>query len=201
MVNIVPVILICGLIWWLIKRGRKNKKSPPHDPILIDVKHNAYACPNSVEEERFADLHREATQYKNTGDWDKAIACLREAEKIAPDMPVKSAARLPLFLQQSGHFEEAMIEFQKLIDHTESRIISWLPKSNISSKTMLVHADLMTIYQSMSTACKREKLQEQADECAKLAEKHKSQHAKLLKAEQARISKKIAERRGKRQTT
>lgn len=199
--NLIAGILICAIIWWLWRRRQtsKNSLASTSAPILIDAKHNVYARPNSPAEEHFAALHREATQHKENGDWEKAIACLREAENLNPFMPVKSAVRLPLFLQQAGHFDEAILEFQKLLDNTEDRVLNWLPKRNISSKKMLIHADLMHIYQSMHTACKREKLQEQANEYAELAEKHKAQHAKLLKAEQARDTKKIAERRKKRQ--
>ena len=185
MESFVPLLVIGCIIWWI---ARRKKKRPQ---LQVEVK--GTSRPNTQAEDRVSELHRQATIYKNDANWDKAIACLREAEKLKCGVetiyPIKHALRLPLFLQQGGYFNEAMAEFQKLLDGTEDRVLSWLPKRNISSKTMLIHADLMNIYQSMSTSCKREKLQALADEYAELAEEHKSLHMKLLKAEQTRNSK------------
>ena len=136
------------------------------------------------ETERIDALHREATSYKDKKEWEKAIICLREADslknKTSTIYPIKHYLRLPLFLQQAGRFDESMQEFEKLINESEQRVLSWLPKRNISSKKMLIHAELYEIYKAISTACKREKLLELSKKYLALHEKHKAEHRKLM---------------------
>ena len=66
-----------------------------------------------------AELLKLATQYKSDGDWDKAIAALRQAQAgmLASGVlyPAATWCRLPLYLQQAGKFDEAMQEFDFLL--------------------------------------------------------------------------------------
>lgn len=176
MENFVPLLVIGCIIWWI---ARHKKKCPQ-----LQVKEKGTSRPNTPAEDRVSELHRQATTYKNDANWDKAISCLREAEKlkygVETSYSIKHALRLPLFLQQGGYFDEAMAEFQKLLDGTEDRVLSWLPKRNISSKTMLIHAELYQIYESMVTACKREKRSELVKKFSLLVEEHKKKHGELL---------------------
>lgn len=204
MSNLVLLLLIGALVWWFVRRKKQSrKKTDGSAPVLVDAKHNVFVRPDSADEQRIDALHREATEHKAHKEWNKAVACLREAERLKGNVstvyPVKHSLRLPLFLQQAGRFDEAMREFQALLDDTESRVLRNLPKRNISSKTMLAHAEYAEIYTAMSTACKREKHMEQAEEYKDIAETHDKKHAHLLEAEQRRDAKKFAERKKKRE--
>lgn len=204
MVNLVPLLVIGALVCWFARRKKRSRKGAENPtPVLVDAQHGVFVRPDSADEQRIAALHREATEHKGKKEWDKAIACLREAERLKGNVltvyPVKHSLRLPLFLQQAGRFDEAMREFQALLDDTESRVLRNLPKRNVSSKTMLTHAEYAEIYAAMSTACKREKHMEQAEEYKDIAEAHDKKHARLLEAEQRRDAKKFAERKKKRE--
>lgn len=141
-------------------------------------------------EDKISFLHREATSLKSEKKLNEAISCLREAEELKLQVtmtyPIKHYLRLPLFLQQNGQFDEAMQEFQKLLDNTESRVSNGLPKNSKSAKKMLVYAELSEIYMSMATACKREKMTDLADKYKSLGEENKKKHAKLFKADLAK---------------
>lgn len=193
MENLIGYALCAGIVY-LVWKWRKKKKSNSSEG---NPKSDNSAMPISQKggvEQRISLLHREATELKSKGDWERAIQCLREAEILKKDAktiyPIKHSLRLPLFLQQSGNFDEAMVEFQRLLDGTEKRVLAGLPKRNIGSKKMLMEADLYEIYGSMVTACKREKRQDLVDEHSELYEKHKNCHAKLLKQDMARSTQK-----------
>ena len=188
---------LCAGIVYLVWKWRKKKKgslSESNPKSNSDFNYAIYIATGDRAEQRISSLHREATDLKSKGDFERAIQCLREAEILKKDTktiyPIKHSLRLPLFLQQSGNFDEAMFEFQKLIDGTEKRVLEWLPKRSIASKKMLMEADLYEIYGSMVTACKREKRQDLVEKYSQLYEKHKSCHAKLLKQDTARITQK-----------
>lgn len=72
------------------------------------------------KDEETAALHREATHWKESGDWDNAIATLQKAQERMRKSNLSNTAeswvRLPLFLQQGGRFNEAELEFQRLLD-------------------------------------------------------------------------------------
>lgn len=188
---------LCAGIVYLVWKWRKKKKGSLSESNPKSNNDSHYAMPIATDdgaEQRISSLHREATELKSNGDLDRAIQCLREAENLKKNVrtiyPIKHSLRLPLFLQQSGKFDEAMVEFQRLLDGTEKRVLAWLPKRNIGSKKMLMEADLYQIYGSMVTACKREKRQDLVEEYSELYEKHKNCHAKLLKQDMARGARK-----------
>lgn len=134
--------------------------------------------------ERIAELNRAATRYKDEKDWDKAIACLREASDLTPKSNMSYAAehytRLPLFLQQGGRFEEAMQEFESLLASVPGIIAKEFAHQNKTTRTMLEHAYYYTIYDKMRLACKRQKLIDKAAEYEALYNEHKAKHAKML---------------------
>lgn len=69
-------------------------------------------------EQRIWKLNKQATELKGV-DWDTAITCLAEAQKMRPHVPTKYTIaeylRLPVFLQQAGRMAEAEVEFKKLL--------------------------------------------------------------------------------------
>ena len=130
MENLVPLLVLGCIAWWITRRKKKRPQ------LQVEVKVNSRT--NTPVEDRIAELHRQATAYKNEANWDKAIACLREAEKLKDGVETSYSAKhalcLPLFLQQGGYFDEAMAGFQKLLDGTEGRVLRWLPKGTYQPK-------------------------------------------------------------------
>ena len=176
MVNLVPLLVVCALVWWFVRRKkRSHREKAASAPVLVDAKHGVFVRPDSEDEQRIAALHREATEHKASKEWDKAIACLQEAERLKPKVatiyPVKHALRLPLFLQQAGRFDEAMQEFQKLLDGTEARIAHQFSHQKKTVQKKLAHADYADIYKAMSTACKREKRMDLTEKYQNLSKK------------------------------
>ena len=64
-------------------------------------------------------LLKEATKKKRQGDFDGAIACLRQAIvaaiKAGGGLPIKELLRLPKYLAEAGKRDEAWGEYNKLI--------------------------------------------------------------------------------------
>lgn len=67
--------------------------------------------------EESAALEKQATALKKEGDWDGAIALLRKAKALHGSL--YQSTRLAKFLEQAGHFEEAMQEVQWLVEHSQ----------------------------------------------------------------------------------
>ena len=176
MVNLVPLRVIGAFVWWFVRRKKRSQKGAENPaPVLVDAKHGVFVRPDSADEQRIAALHRQATEHKDNKEWDKAVTCLREAERLKGNVltvyPVKHSLRLPLFLQQAGRFDEAMREFQALLDGTEARIARQFSHQKKTEQTKIVHADYADIYKAMSTACKREKRMDLVEKYQNLSKK------------------------------
>lgn len=78
-----------------------------------------------ARDDKLAELLKQATSFKDKKDWNSAIRTLAEAKKLMLISPVSYPAetwcKYPLYLQQAGRFEEAMTEFQFLLDDLERR--------------------------------------------------------------------------------
>jgi tetratricopeptide (TPR) repeat protein len=78
-----------------------------------------------ARDDKVAELLRQATAFKEKKEWDAALDVLTEAKKLMLVSPVSYPAetwcKYPLYLQQAGRFEEAMSEFQFLLDDLEHR--------------------------------------------------------------------------------
>ena len=78
-----------------------------------------------ARDEKLAKLLKQATSFKDKGDWNSAIRTLAEAKELMLVSPVSYPAetwcKCPLYLQQAGRFKEAMTEFQFLLDDLERR--------------------------------------------------------------------------------
>lgn len=70
--------------------------------------------PKEIMESEEYQLDRQATAFKKAGDWDGAIAALRQRKSLLglrwDDL------KLAKYLQQAGRFDEAMAEVQWLLD-------------------------------------------------------------------------------------
>ncbi len=105
-------------------------------------------------------LLREATQWSDAKDWDRAIACLRQANarmKVSPvSYPVQTWLRLPLYLQKAERFDEAMIEFTKLADETGGRIARAFPHQSKAKQQVFAKQELAVIQDKIRLAKERE---------------------------------------------
>lgn len=95
--------------------------------------------PNTETEERIRQLHLSATKQVESGEFDKAIKNLSEAQELMPtvatEYPIQQYLRLPLTLQKAGRFDEAVSEFNRLLDSD----IKPYHKPGIYDKLRLAH--------------------------------------------------------------
>lgn len=121
---------------------------------------------SSKEDEEISALHREATRLKDVGDLDKAIAALQKAQNLMRRSNVvnttESWLRLPLFLQQGGRFDEAMVEFNRILAETDTRIANEFSHQPEFAQHGFTHHVRATIYDKMRAACKRQNLGDEA---------------------------------------
>lgn len=116
----------------------------------------------ATEADRVGELHRRATALVNDGNLPDAIECLRQAQAIMRSNPgvvftVQQWLRLPLFLQQAGCFDEAMAEFDRLIEEADARALSEHPHLPDDIALLMAHSRRARIYDKMRLACKRQK--------------------------------------------
>lgn len=149
------------------------------------------------EELEIAELNRAATRHKSSGDWQAAITCLRRAREIelahgiARD--VETALRLPMFLQQGGHFDAAMVEFERLLSEADVIAAYGLEHQPDFFRVGHAHRVRAMIYDKMRLACKRAKRGDLADKYAVLWEKHGDEfdrYRRMMDLHRARESKK-----------
>jgi len=78
-----------------------------------------------ARDDRVAELLRQATALKVKKEWDAALDVLAEAKKLmlvsTVSYPAETWCKYPLYLQQAGRFEDAMSEFEFLLDDLERR--------------------------------------------------------------------------------
>lgn len=100
-------------------------------------------------------LDRQATACKKAGDWDGAIAALRQRKAI---MGVQyTDTKLAKYLQQAGRFDDAMAEVQWLADHAQA----WAVGSFSHQPATVVQCQragyLARVYGDAVLMCKRAK--------------------------------------------
>lgn len=132
-----------------------------------------------------AALHREATRMKVAGDWDGAVSALQKAQELMRNSNVinttESWVRLPLFLQQAGRFEEAMEEFNRLLNEIDT--LKAKESSQFPDKFRLgfTHHPRAVIYDKMRVACKRQKSLEEAANYEVLRDEQREKHEDFRK--------------------
>lgn len=130
-------------------------------------------------DEELAALYREATAAKKEKDWDRAIACLRQAnERVGLNYDIPGSLRLPSFLQQAGRFDEAMLEFNRLLADVENYVGRTLDHATPNIRRSAVASHCFRIYDKMRLACQREKRTEDAERYAALYQQHCDIHSK-----------------------
>lgn len=141
-------------------------------------------------DEELMRLNREATAAKKAKDWTRAVECLRQTVAKTGET---SSLRLALFLQQAGRFDEAMTEFNQLIEDARPRAEREFSHLGPYGKRAVVASELMRIYDKMRLACQRQKLPDQVERYAKLYDQQHSILQKLRPLAQAEKKKKFAE--------
>lgn len=130
-------------------------------------------------------LHREATQFKYDEKWDKAIASLQKAQELMRESDenhtIESWLRLPIFLQQGGRFDEAMLEFSRILDELNERTAKEYSHHPKFMQIGATHHQRAAIYNKMKVACKRQKLPEEAAKYEKLNHKYLEKHDEYRK--------------------
>lgn len=138
--------------------------------------------PYTEIDQKIDDLHREATRHKKT-DLEQAILCLKKAKRLMKEDDgrlIDQWLRLPLFLQKAGRFDEAMLEFERILKNVRPRVIKQLGFIQQPTRIDLCAcSEYFKIYDKMRLACEREKLPKRAIEYQLLYEHHKKIHAEL----------------------
>ncbi|WP_446810548.1 hypothetical protein ACH50O_02865 [Methylomonas sp. 2BW1-5-20] len=93
--------------------------------------------------------------------------------------PMEHWLRLPLALGKAGQFNEAIIEFHRLLDEVDWRLNIEVPRQRPGGDPprsafleKFGHLSRFQIYEQMSLACKRQNLVIQAKQYALLADQH-----------------------------
>lgn len=73
--------------------------------------------PKEVMESEEYQLERQATALKKAGDWNGAIAALRQVKALQGHR--YQSTRLAKYLQQAGHLDDAMQEIAWLVEHSQ----------------------------------------------------------------------------------
>jgi hypothetical protein len=134
-------------------------------------------------QEEIAESHRQATRYKDQKDWVSAIECLKDAQdkmRKSASCSVDRCVRLPVFLQQGGRFDEAMLEFNKLLDEADA-VAAWQNRNQpkfIQNGT--AHHIKATVYDKMRVACTRQKLPDEAHKYAILSNEFSRKHQQFM---------------------
>lgn len=81
-------------------------------------------------------------------------------------VPIETWLRLPVFLQQAGRFDEAISEFQWLVERVQSRDKRLVTDGGPYFIRHQVVTCLIHIYDKMRLACQRQGRQDQAREYA-----------------------------------
>lgn len=177
--------------------GKKNAhvETAPVEESYVEAapaESTAIASEDSVYEE-FAALHRKATEFKDARQWDEAIACLRKAKAlVGPDgCSVQRLCRLPLFLQQAGHFDEALAEFQELLDNAEAANQDAFGHQRKNVREKFLHLRLSEIYGHMMTACKRQKRSDLLELYREKASFHYGKFTRMKAAQEAAEKRKL----------
>lgn len=125
--------------------------------------------------QRVKTLQREASKYKGA-NLPAAVTCLQEAAELMrqhpSNYPLDRWLCLPVVLQKAGLFDVAIAEFHRLLDEVEERVKNEAPRQRPAIRQKFAHLNYFQIYDQMSSACKRQKLVNQAQQYAVLAEQH-----------------------------
>jgi tetratricopeptide (TPR) repeat protein len=168
------LLVIAGAIFLVYlgarsRKGRNNKVKPerntPYQGTIqaagLTLNYRVRVREETASEEKARELLKQATQMKDLKNFDGAITCLREAYKLMAQSnisyPIETYLRLPLYLQQAGHYTESIVEFEKLLRDSPARIAKEFAHISKQKQNGLSAMDVSTIYDKMRLASQREK--------------------------------------------
>lgn len=136
-------------------------------------------------DKQISDLHKQATALDSENRIQDAIACLKEAQNLILSstaiFPPETLCRLPVFLQRGGRFQEAIEEFNKLLDTIPARMLKTFTNLPDEIALNFAHGERAVIYNKMRVVYKREKLLEEASKFETLAAEERKKAEKALK--------------------
>ncbi|OGB58423.1 MAG: hypothetical protein A2503_10070 [Burkholderiales bacterium RIFOXYD12_FULL_59_19] len=101
----------------MLRRQVMGRRAP--SALTADAtQNNGVELGNKFEESEYSRLNKQATAYKKAGDMASAVAVLQQAKALCGSEYADT--RLAKFLQAAGLFDEAMLEIQWLLDHSQS---------------------------------------------------------------------------------
>ena len=122
-----------------------------------------------ARDDRVAELLRQATAFRNQRNWDAALTALAEAKRLmlvsSVSYPAETWCKYPLYLQQANRFEEAISEFQFLLNDLERRARrdTHLDDPNVGPESQklrsykgIIHNDGQIIREKMALAQSRQ---------------------------------------------
>jgi SPP1 gp7 family putative phage head morphogenesis protein len=165
-----------------IKKGRSYQLFGPTESIILKPgdKMDQTILVGQIEiqknpvKEKIRTLQKDASTESDSG---LAIAYLQEASELMRNSQfynIDKMLKLPVLLHETGRFDEAMQEFERLLNEAKS-----VAERDEQSKTLptfvryTTHAFYQSIYKKMRMVCKKQKLKDKEAEYRSLAEKHK----------------------------
>lgn len=128
----------------------------------------------------FSTLNRQATLASGKGDWAAAVQLLQQAKALQGDS--YQDTRLALFLQHAGRFDEAMAEFEWLLERVESQALADFAHQQSTEAAHLSHSAHLreVIHDKMRLACQREGRTELAQVHMRLYEQYEKEARKQM---------------------
>ncbi|MDR0441572.1 MAG: hypothetical protein LBI59_11450, partial [Candidatus Accumulibacter sp.] len=163
------------------EQRRKSRGSPPEIADSESSENGTGAV--MIGDERITELHRQATQLKNSGRWTDAIEALHEAQTRMRASgavgTIETWGRLPLYLQRTGLFEEAMAEFRRLLDEVPARMEREFGHWPKRFHCGFCHRERQVIYDKMRLACQRQGLFENAKKYSEMRDQEAEKAAEF----------------------
>lgn len=107
-----------------------------------------------------ASLHREATKLSDEGNLKVAIECLKKAQERMIEQPtywpIESWLRLPLYLQKDGRYDEAIAQFNWLLEKNNEWVSTGFKHQPVEVRKKLAASVKSKIEQKIELAKRRE---------------------------------------------
>lgn len=128
-------------------------------------------------DEYLADLNRQATAAKDRKDWDSAVQTLWQVKVHQGEM--YQDTRLASFLQQAGRFDEAMTEFEWLLQRVPEQCKAQTASHSQTHLYACAVRRYETIHNAIRIAAKRAKRLDLVEKHQALVDTYQSESEKL----------------------
>ncbi|CAM5787543.1 hypothetical protein ACFOHU_07985 [Ottowia pentelensis] len=146
---------------------------------------------NPLETEEYK-LDRRATGLRRAGDWDGAIAALRQRKALMGEQWMDD--KLAKYLQRAGRFDEAMAEIQWLLDHSQARARRALGHQPVSAQQAGHATHCMLVHRAAALICQRERRADLQAHHEHLAERYGAIRQRLAPIARAEMKAALAQR-------